>query len=179
MVERNSCSSLRVLINNTTEMQNWSDEILEPIEEQLKDVKEKDLRFFRVDEFKRNIRRTGENMNSCPVCNKNRIPITEVCQTLLQAIQVPGKSRREYDRLISNLSRHMRKEHNFYPPYHYTYLYSFFGILAGLTAGFLLSLLFPSLVLEMFSLGFSLGIIPGYIWGSIKDNKIRKEKRLM
>ena len=119
-------------------MENWAEQINSRIDINLKKSREKDLRFFRIDEFKRNVTRVGEFSASCSICNKTKIDIAESSETITEAVNVPGHARREFDRLISRLSKHMRKEHGFYPPYYYSYTYSFIGIVFGLVIGFIL-----------------------------------------
>lgn len=160
-------------------MDNWALKINQKIDGNLEQVREKDLRFFRVDEFKRNISRTGEFSSNCLVCRNQKDDISEASEYLFEAIQVPGKSRRQYDRLISRISKHMRKEHGFYPPFYHSYLYAFFGLLTGGVLGFLLSKIFPLLWETMYSISFSVFIVATYIAGSIKDKKIRSAKKIM
>lgn len=160
-------------------MENWHETIIEKIDTKLGGTSEKEIRFYRIDEFKRNISRINEFSTSCSICQQQKISITEIAENIDKAIHVPGKTRREYDRLISQLSKHIRKEHGFYAPYYFSYLFSFFGITIGLFIGYLLMKIKPELWIEMISIGFIIGLIPSYIWGSIKDKKIRSEKRLM
>ena len=160
-------------------MGNWAEETNQKIDSSLKDVKDKDIRFFRIDEFKRNIIRTGNFSSKCGYCQKQKIDINESVANIFEAIQEPGKSRRAYDRLISRLSIHMRKEHGYYPPFYFSYLLAFFGLLAGLLSGFILSLLFPGLKEVMYSIAFVVFIVTSYIFGSIKDRKIRTKNRIM
>lgn len=160
-------------------MSNWSEEQINKIDAKLQGVKDKDIRFFRIEELKRNSKRVDEFSTSCPDCKKEMINISEVINSIDVAINKVGRKRREYDRLISRLSKHMQKEHKFYPPYYFTYLISFAGIVAGSVMGYFLMQLNPELKLELFCLGFTIGLLPTYVWGHLKDKKIRKEKRLM
>jgi hypothetical protein len=160
-------------------MKDWAKETREQIDKKLEGEKDKELRFYRIDEFKRNIDRVEDFSKSCPFCFSQKIEISEISDKIDEAVKVPGKSRREYDRLISRLSKHMQKEHGFYAPYYFSYVYSFWGIVAGLLVGFLFSRLFPELWIEMLSFGFVAGILPGYIIGTVKDKKIRSAKKLM
>ena len=160
-------------------MKNWATEIINTIDKRLETSREKDIRFFRIDEFKRNITRVDHNSKSCPICQKQKIDVTEISNKIDEAVNVPGKTRREYDRLIGRLSKHMQKEHGFYAPYYFSYLFSFFGIVIGLIVGYVLMKIFPAYWIEMLSIGFMAGLIPSYIWGSIKDKKIRSAKMLM
>ena len=160
-------------------MGKWAKEIISKIDSKLQETKERDLRFYRVDEFKRNIERADEFSSNCPVCLKLKPEIAAGVEKIDEAIQVPGQERREYDRLISRLSSHMHKEHGFYTPWYYSYLLSFFGMVAGLLLGYLLQRAFPAYDVEMLIIGFTVGLITGYVWGGIKDKKIRADKRLM
>ena len=160
-------------------MQNCDSEINNKIDSKLEGVRDKDIRFYRIDEFKRNITRTDSFSKSCPFCQQQKAHITEIVDKIDEAVKVPGETRRNYDRLISRLSKHIQKEHGFYAPYYFSYHYSFFGIVAGLILGYVLMKINPEFWVEMLSIGFIIGLIPSYVWGSIKDKKIRSEKRLM
>jgi len=160
-------------------MQNWATEIIAKIDSKLEGTRDKDIRFYRIDEFKRNITRVDTFSKSCPFCAQQKIFITEVVDKIDEAIHVPGKNRREYDRLISRLSKHIQKEHGFFAPFYFSYRYSFFGIVVGLIIGYFLIKFNPDYWVEMLSIGFIIGLIPSYFLGSIKDNKIRRTKKLM
>ncbi len=160
-------------------MNEWAKQMISQVDEKLEGTKLRDQRFFRTDEFKRNIERTAGFSEECPVCHVEKLNVQEVVKTFDQAINVPGKARREYDRLISRLSGHMQKEHGFFPPYYYTYLFSFFGMLAGLVLGYLLMKIFPAWDYAMLSAGFVAGLLLGYFAGNKRDSKVRAEKKLM
>jgi len=160
-------------------MENWATEITDKIDIKLKGTRDKEIRFYRIDEFKRNIARVDSFSKSCPFCQQQKIYIAEVVDKIDEAVNVPGKTRREYDRLISHLSKHIQKEHGFYAPYYFSYLYSFFGIIAGLILGYALMKITPEYSVEMLSIGFIIGLLPSYVWGFVKDKKVRSEKKLM
>lgn len=160
-------------------MEEWSKQTISQLDEKTKNVKQRDIRFYRVEEFKRNIERVGEFSKSCPYCEKEKINIATIVGKMDVAIDVPGKTRREYDRAISRLSGHMQKNHGFFTPYYFSYLFSFFGMVAGLLVGYILMRFFPSHDWAMLSAGFVAGLLTGYVWGATKDNKIRHSKKLM
>ncbi len=157
----------------------WAEQIISKIDVSLEKSREKDIRFFRVEEFKRNILRVDDFSTSCPFCLKQKIDIAEISAKIEEAVEVPGNSRRNYDRLISRLSKHMQKEHGFFPPYHFSYLYSFIGILAGLVTGYILFKTFSIYGEALFFACVMAGIVASYITGSRKDNQIRNSKKLM
>lgn len=160
-------------------MNSFSEKINAQVDTKLKGANEKDIRFFRIGEFKRNLTRVDSFSHTCPTCKNELQNIQETVETIDEAINKVGKKRREYDRLISRLSKHMQREHHFYTPYYYTYLISFFGIVSGSVLGYFLMQLNAELKLELFCLGFAIGLLPTYVWGHLKDKKIRQEKRLM
>jgi hypothetical protein len=160
-------------------MEGWSKQEISRLDEKLQGIKMRDLRFFRVEEFKRNIERVDHFSNKCPACEKEKLKIVGIIAKIDEAIKVPGNSRREYDRIISRLSTHMQKVHGFFPPFYFTYLLSFFGMVAGLLLGYLLMKIFPAWNWMMLTLGFVAGLLAGYIWGNRKDSGIRTQKKLM
>ncbi len=160
-------------------MDNWEEQIKEVIHSKLEGIKDRDLRFFRIEEFIRNVVRTGKFSNNCPVCNSNKTEINAIIEKIDEAVKVPGRSRREYSRFISRLSGHLTKKHHFYPPYHFTYLFSFIGLSAGLITGFLGSMLFPSTGWTILIVGFIAGLLAGQVLGNRKDHIIRTEGMLM
>lgn len=160
-------------------MESWSTQLKTQIETKLEGVNEKDLRFFRIDEFKRNVSRIDSYSSTCSECKKEQQNISEMVSSIDEAVKNVGSKRRNYDKLISKLSKHMQKEHGFYAPYYFTYLYSFFGMVIGALLGYSLMNINPELKLELFCLGFAIGLLPTYIVGSVKDKKIRRLKKLM
>ena len=160
-------------------MEDWASQIVSVIDEKLKDTRPSDLRFFRVEEFKRNVERTGTFSGKCPVCTRQQINIKQIADNIDQAVGNPGKARHDYDRLINRLSAHMQKEHGYFAPSHFTYRHSFYGILAGIVTGFLLMMLFSEYNWAYLSGGFSLGLLLGYISGGQKDRKVREKKMIM
>lgn len=160
-------------------MKSWSEEINKKIDSKLEGVNDKDFRFFRIAEFKRNISRIDSFANSCKHCKHEQPHIQDVVESIDQAVNNLGRKRKEYDKLISRMAKHMQNSHGFYTPYYFTYYYSFFGILAGAICGYLLMSLNPDFRLELFCSGIAIGLLPTYITGYIKDKKIRSQKKLM
>jgi hypothetical protein len=160
-------------------MESWATKMIAETDGKLKGIRDKDIRFYRIEEFKRNIKRVDTFSATCPYCAKEKANISDATQKIDEAIKVPGRSRREYDRLISRLSTHMHKQHGFITPYYYTYLFSFFGMVAGLLTGYILQKLIPAYNWEMLMAGFVSGLLPGYFIGSFRDKKVRTQKKLM
>lgn len=160
-------------------MKSWSEEINTQVDNKLEGINNKDFRFFRIAEFKRNISRIDTFSSTCPSCKTELQDISEVVESIDVAINNIGKKRKAYDKLISRMAKHIQKEHGFYPPYYFTYYFSFFGLLAGAILGYFLMQINTELKLELFCLGIAIGLLPTYILGYVKDKKIRSEKKLM
>lgn len=160
-------------------MEKWENKTIGSMEASLAGVREKDLRFFRIDELRRNIHRVAAFSAGCEKCRNSRVDIEDALLHIREAVNVPGPYRRDLDRLIVSLSSHMTKRHGFYPPYYYNYLYSLYGIVAGSLAGLLPVLALPGRHWEFLAAGFVAGLLAGQIAGGKKDRKIREEKRLM
>jgi hypothetical protein len=160
-------------------MENWENRVLNQMEQSLAGIREKDLRFFRIDELKRNISRVANFSAGCPVCLRSRSEIEAALVHLNEAVNVPGPYRRDLDRLIVHLGKHMMKSHQLYPPWYFNYLYSFYGIMAGSLAGLLLVLAIPEKPWEILAAGFVTGLLAGQFTGARKDRTVREENRLM
>lgn len=156
-------------------MNDWA----EIVDNSLNGLKERDIRFFRIDELKRNIERTNRFSDECDDCKKLEIEISETIPHIREAVEFPGKERRRLDKLVSSLSAHMRKSHGFYPPWYFNYLWSFWGIVAGIAIGAILYFVIPGKRIEIAALCFAIGLLTGQIIGGSKDRKIRRENRLM
>jgi len=53
-------------------MENWATKTNQTIDSKLEGIKDKDLRFYRIDELKRNIERVETFSKSCPYCKKKK-----------------------------------------------------------------------------------------------------------
>lgn len=160
-------------------MESWADIVLKDMEQRLLGTREKDLRFFRIDELRRNIRRVNDFAHKCDVCGHLKLETETALVHVNEAVNVPGSHRRELDRVVARLSRHMMKVHKFYPPWHFNYLYSFYGITAGFLVGFLLVMAIPSKPWELLAAGFVIGVLTGQFLGGRKDRIVRADERLM
>jgi hypothetical protein len=160
-------------------MEKWEDSVLKSMNESLTGTREKDLRFFRIEELQRNISRAGEFSAHCAHCRHFKSEIQTTIAHVSEAVNVPGQYRKELDRLISRLSRHMMKSHGFFPPYHYTYLYSFYGMLAGALLGFMALVVTPGSRWELMIAGVTALLIAGQVMGAKKDRAVRSAMKLM
>lgn len=161
-------------------MNNWYDKIENQISDQLKGTREKDLRFFRIEEYLRMAKRVEAFASSCRACNSFKYEIEKTAGTVGKAVTSPGRSRKMYDHLLGKLSKHMQKQHGFYPPFYFTYLLSvLYALIASLSA-FVLRFLFSETDKWLFIIpAFILGLVSGNLRGAKKDSKIRSSKKLL
>ncbi|WP_423129293.1 hypothetical protein [Gaoshiqia sp. Z1-71] len=161
-------------------MSSWYSQFEQELLSGLEQIKSRDLRFFRVEEFLRNARRVDEFSDSCRDCHTLQYDIEKQKNTVAGAIRVPGKERRAYDRLQSRLNSHMRNVHGFYPPFYFTYLHSFLWTLALGVISLLVSLLFPGAdIFAFLAPAFAVGVVTGQLVGGKKDRKIRSTNKLL
>lgn len=161
-------------------MKNWAEEIDLRLTEKLSGINEKDFRFYRIAEFQRMIKRTGELSANCNECQAMKNDIEAVVESIDKAIHIPGKLRRNYDRLIDRIAKHQRKHHGYFPPYFYTYNFSFIGMLSGTATGWFLGyLILPEFMLYFILSGFVTGLLVTRIWGARKDKKVQNEGKLL
>ncbi len=161
-------------------MEEWSQKIAEQLKQELNGVKERDLRFFRIAEYLRMVKRVDDFSDACQQCKQFQTDIEREVKTVRLAVTETGKERRTYDRHINHLARHMKKEHSFYPPFYYTYSYSFFYTLIAAVIGLLISLLFPSIDRWFFIVpGIIVGLIAAQLIGNRKDSRVRSKNKLL
>ena len=179
-----SLSDFLYLINLYLEMEEketaWLNETEDLFRENLKGIHEKDIRFYRLEEFWRNIQRLDKFSNDCPVCKKMHSEVRETIAGMNYAVMHPGKKRRRFDRALSTLASHMTEEHGFLPPYYFTYRWSALGMPAGALVGALIDLvLFHGHKWGFIVGGTIIGLLIGYVLGGRKDNDMRARKKLL
>lgn len=158
----------------------WLSETEELFREKLQGIPEKDVRFYRLEEFWRNIQRLDRFADECPVCRQKHEEVRETIQVMNDAVKYPGKTRRRFDRTLSALSSHMTEEHGFFPPYYNTYRWSALGMPAGAFLGALIDLsLFQGQKWGFIIGGTIIGLLVGYVFGGRKDNDLRTRKKLL
>ena len=161
-------------------MAEWNQKIATTLKQELEGVKDSDLRFFRIEEYLRMIKRVDDFSADCHQCKQLKLEIEQEMKAVGRAIKHVGKERRDYDRHIDRLARHMKKEHGFYAPFFYTYSFSFFFTLIGAVIGLAVSLFFPAFDRWFFIVpALVAGLIAGQIVGTQKDAKIRSNNKIL
>jgi len=161
-------------------MSDWYNQYEKNIFSSLKNEKNRDIRFFRIEEMLRMAERTDKYSPSCKKCQSFKNRLNECSISIKKAVRYPGKERKELDLLQTEMSTHMRNVHGFYPPYYFSYLYSAIGILVFMAIAIIVYLIFPSFsIWNILSISFAAGVIAGQIAGNKKDNRIKKEGKIL
>jgi len=161
-------------------MSDWYKQYEKNVFNLLKNEKDRDIHFFRIEEMLRMAERTDRYALSCSKCLSFRNLLNEEQKSLKKAVQYPGKERKELDKLQIEMSAHMKKIHGFYPPSYFSYLYSTIGIILFIAFALIFYLFFPSFSLwNILSVAFAAGVIIGQITGHKKDNKIKTEGKVL
>ncbi len=159
---------------------NWYPEFEKSLVQELKGTKERDLKFFRIEEFLRMAERVDAFSPSCRECATFKLDSEKQKDSIARAVHTPGRERREFDRLQSKMGVHMRKKHGFYPPYYFTYLHSATWTAGLMLAAYLLSQVIRTVEVWVFlTPAFAIGVITGQIVGGRKDRRVREENRIL
>ncbi len=150
----------------------WYNKLELQIEEKLETLHAKDAKFYRVDYFLKLAKEVDRLSSKCVECKilKNNIEYTADDLDRLLSGQI--SYRKEYERKLEEIDKHLRKTHNIYPKQYFLYLYTFLGMLGGLILGFLISMIFSQSYLKVSLLiGFTIGLFAGRIWGKVQEKK--------
>lgn len=148
----------------------------ERIEEQIPKISKREARFRQVDK----IPALGAFMKTyeteCSECLLYRKELERVVLNLPQVLQYKGA---DLEREMEAWKAHLMEKHGVYPEYYFNYRYSTFSFFAGLLLGMALSYLFNGTILLSFvGLVSTVFLIGGFIYGSNRDNKVKKEGKV-
>lgn len=150
--------------------ENWIDEISKRIDDQMDlYISIKDYRFYQIEKLKR-IAKLLHKQKNCLDCKYLRKELESIVDDLDRLINKSGVNRREYEKRVEKLIKHLKVEHQVYQAYHFTYTYSAIFTLIGIGFGILLSFgMYESFHPGSFFLAAGLGMISGNVLGSRKD----------
>lgn len=162
-------------------MQNsWLDNINTNIDKQIYDhISVKDYRFYQIEKLKRIAALLDKNTN-CLNCKHGKIELEKIVNELDRLINKSGVNRREYEKRVETLIKHLKDDHQIYQAHHFTYTYSGIYTLLGVVFGLILSFgIFHAFNPRIFFMCAGVGMIAGNILGSRKDkHQARNGKQL-
>ncbi len=156
----------------------WSDQMAEKIDDNANQyLSIRDYRFYQIEKLKR-IALLIERQNDCSFCENLKQELEQIVDEMNRLINQSGTNRSEYENRMEALVQHLKREHQVYQMYHFTYRYSTYAVLISIAVGVLLSfIVFQQLNGTLFLVCVGLGILIGNILGAKKDNICKKEKR--
>ncbi len=159
-------------------MGDWYNKFEKKALDDIKDCKGADLRFLRVEEYLRNAERIDDLSSSCKICASIKQKIEDHAEGLKNAINTPGKERKELDYIQDEIINHMRKVHGYYPPQYHRYMQSVYWLCGFMGVAFICTKVFPNIQDVIFySPAFVIGVVIGQIIGGRKDNKVIKQNK--
>jgi len=158
----------------------WIERISKEIDEQIDlFISVRDYRFYQIEKLKRIAKLLG-NQKNCLDCKYFRTELEAIVADLDRLINKSGVNRREYEKRVEKLIKHLKDQHQVYQAHHFTYTYSAIYTLVGAAFGLLISYgLFYDFNLTIFFLSSGVGMFAGNVLGSKKDKDcIRKGKQI-
>ena len=164
-------------------MQNsWLDNINTNIDNQIDNhISVKDYRFYQIEKLKRIAALLDKDKNiNCLDCKHGKIELEKIVDELDRLINKSGVNRREYEKRVEKLIKHLKDEHQIYQAHHFTYTYSGIYTLVGVVFGLLLSYgIFYAFNPRIFFMCAGVGMVAGNVLGSKKDkHQARTGKQL-
>lgn len=126
----------------------------------------------------------SEKLNSqsseCEICKRLSEKLEKEAVELPDIISDNFKRRKQYEMVLDESSKHLRKAHNLMPARYYMSLYTVLGLFFGLAIGFSAFLIFENGSDKSLIFGsVGAGIILGYVAGALKDLRNKKRKRVL
>ncbi|MBN2682823.1 MAG: hypothetical protein JXR58_09970 [Bacteroidales bacterium] len=140
----------------------------------------KDYSFFMLTRLPGIAEKLEEFSDSCEDCKNYMHTLEKQINILPKIVSDDVSYRKEYEKTLDLISRHLRKEHKLVPERFFVAVYSTFGLFGGLFLGLGLSyLIYSSLNQSVIFASLGIGVFAGYIWGSIKDLRYKNRKMVL
>jgi len=139
-----------------------------------------DFKFFQVETFLKAAKKADSFSNKCDVCQTHKERAEEMADNLENYLKGDFKLRKDYEKQLDKITKHLKKEHKIYPEQYFISLYSLFGVLGGVGVGALIAYLtIPGFINQSMLFGFVGGLIIGRIFGKRKDNTQKLENKVL
>ncbi len=158
----------------------WYKKIEKKIIEENEKLYKNDFKFYQVESFLKIAKKVDQFAPICENCNESKTISEELTENLFDYLKGDVNSRRNYEKKLDTMNKHLRKEHSIYPKQYFISLYSLIGVVGGLLSGALIAYMtIPGFMKQSLLFGFVAGLFVGRIWGKIKDKKIQKEGKVL
>jgi len=158
----------------------WYKKIEKTIIEENEKLYKNDFKFYQVDSFLKIAKKIDSFAPDCKTCKEAKINSEDLAENLFEYLKGDVHSRRNYEKKLDTMNMHLRKKHHIYPKQYFISLYSLFGVIGGLLFGAFISYItIPGFMKQSLLFGFVVGLFTGRILGKIKDNKQKKEEKVL
>jgi len=133
---------------------------------------------LKISFLKRLIEESKIHSPSCEICKENMAVLEKMIEEIPHLDLINHRS--PYEKKFNSIRTHFHKKHGFITPYQFSTIWTLSGIVAGifLTISWLM---FEKgkISLDPILAGAAFGLMIGYFWGSFKDAKYRKTKKMI
>ncbi len=158
----------------------WYKKIEKTIIEENEKLYKNDFKFYQVESFLKIAKKVDHFAANCSTCNSSKAVSEELTENLADYLKGDVASRRAYEKKLTVMNKHLRKEHSIYPKQYFISLYSLLGVVIGLLSGALVAYLtIPGFMKQSLLFGFVAGLFIGRIWGKVKDKKQLKAGKVL
>ena len=147
------------------------------IEELTKDFSLSKYNFLKISFLIKLIEETNHFSPQCNICSENKKLLANMVEEIPFLDDI--EHRQPYEKQFNHIRRHFHREHGFIAPYRFSATYALVGVLTGSLSVTLVSFLFGSFNIDVLLAGAVVGLITGYFFGSAKELKYRKSKKMI
>jgi len=152
----------------------WYKKLEIKVLEEIEKLYKNDFKFYQVETFLKAAKKTDGFSEQCSTCKIHKKSSEKIADNLENYLKGDFKLRKDYEKQLDKITKHLKKEHKIYPEQYFISLYSLFGVLGGFGAGALIAYLtIPGFINQSMLFGFVGGLIIGRILGKKKE-KISK-----
>ena len=149
---------------------NWLNNTLESIAAQKQVLSKKDVKKYKVDYLARVAKRISDLSKECGECQKFQGDISKLAHDLGGLIQSSKEEKKNYDRKVKEITRHLQKKHKLYPEGTFVG----FGIALGPAIGVAIGSGMGNV-----GAGIGIGVGIGLVIGSALEANAKKEGKII
>ncbi|MFA9391222.1 MAG: hypothetical protein ACERKD_15540 [Prolixibacteraceae bacterium] len=156
----------------------WVNEKFLRIEELTDKLSFSKYNLLKISFLKRLVDESFKNASNCETCKTNLPVLQDMIEEIPHLDLIDHRS--PYEKKFNAIRTHFHKKHGFVQPYQFTTIWTLIGISAGIAPVIVWLLLVKRPVeLDPLLAGAAVGLVLGYVWGSLKDGKFRKAKKII
>ncbi|HKK82330.1 MAG TPA: hypothetical protein VJ909_08775 [Prolixibacteraceae bacterium] len=151
---------------------------LDRIEKHTEDFSISKYNFLKISALVKLIKDSETNAADCKKCSENVTRLEEMIDKIPYLDDISYRS--PYEKEFNKMRKHFHKEHGYIPPLYFSGKYVIYGAVAGLVLSALTAfLIIQNAVIDILLIGTVAGLSVGYIAGSLKEKRYRKENRIV